>query len=603
MWTNETMQDGTAGANRPAAAGRLGAIHWHSWAPLRRAGVAALLLCAGGCVWEHENRGKVDLGVEVAANPQAGSAAFRDTIGAVSYYEGMGPMRVRGYGVVVGLGRNGSRDCPRAIYDQIVQNLYKQYRFVGDRIGERSVKPEQMLDSLDTAVVLVQGDIPPVAVEGSRFDVTVTALPGTQTKSLEGGRLFPVELQVYREASTGTTAGKTLALATGPLFTNPFADEQSATRVSSLQATILGGGRVAESRRVRLVLTQPSYALARRIQDRLNARFPGSPRTADATSPSFVQLQVPEEFHEDTGHFLALVRSLLLHSDPNAEATRARELGQEMLDPAAAHAQIALTFEGLGRAALPVLRDLYAHPKEYVTFHAGVAGLRLGDHLAGDAMTLLANNPQSEFRFSAIRALGEARGMGATAIALRKLLHDDDSRVCVAAYEALVRRGDPEIHSQVIAGDNFVLDIIPDVARPLVYVRRTGERRIALFGHTLRCTPPIVYRAPQGRVTLTAQPGDEALTVVRTASGSGAMSPPLDAPFEVPALTRLLGSEADVDADGQVVGFGLGYGDVVRVLWQLCRDGAIEAPFVQEQPNTAELFGPAQPGGRPESEL
>ena len=48
---------------------------------------------------------------------------------------------------------------------------------------------------------------------------------------------------------------------------------------------------------------------------------------------------------------------------------------------------------------------------------------------------------------------------------------------------------------------------------------------------------------------------------------------------------------------------GLDYGAVVRALYFLCRDGCINEKFMLEQPNPAEMFGPARPQGRPESEL
>ena len=51
------------------------------------------------------------------------------------------------------------------------------------------------------------------------------------------------------------------------------------------------------------------------------------------------------------------------------------------------------------------------------------------------------------------------------------------------------------------------------------------------------------------------------------------------------------------------MGLGLDYGAVVRALYYLCQDHAINAKFILEQPNAAELFGPARPAGRPESEL
>ncbi len=402
---------------------------------------------------------------------------------------------------------------------------------------------------------------------------------------------------------TAAISGRTLARASGPVFLNPFSEGDAPTASNPLEAVIIGGGTALKDRRIRLVLGEPSYQRARQIRDRINAHFPGSDKVADATSQSYVQLDIPEEYRRDTAHFLALVRALFLSRDAQFAPARARVLAEELTNPAAPHALIALSFEGLGRAALPVLDGLYAHPKEYVSFHAAAAGLRLKDHVACDAMVMHARNSAGEYRFPAIRALARAEGRAGAAIALRGLLDDQDPRVQIAAYEALILRQDPTIRSTPIAGDNFILDQIPSERANLLYVQRSGSRRIALFGNSLTCTPPVLYRSPDGSLTINASVGDTALGVLRVVPATGSMSPIVPAPFELPEFIRLLGSEAGAGLSGEVVGLGLDYGAVVRALYHLCRDQSINAAFTLEQPNAAEQFGPPRRAGRPESEL
>lgn len=593
--------------------------HAAAWSPmeaahmdtssLRRIG-SLIMVCVAfgalppGCVTEHENKAKVELGVAAKVNPGASSASYRDTIGAHAYFEGMGPMRVRGYGLVVGLGKNGSSDCPRPIYDRLVQSLYKQHRFSSGVVGEKGVSPEHLIADLDTAVVLVQGDIPPAASEKTPFDVFVSAIPGTQTKSLRGGRLFTAELEVFRDVGKDVAiTGQVLARGAGAVFINPFSDAESATQSSELEGVVLGGGVATKDRRVRLVLTEPSYPRARQIQDRINAHFSAGAKVADAISPSFVQLQVPTEFRLDAGHFLALIRGMFLNRDPAFESARARELAAELLSPVAPHPQIAWCFESLGRSAMPVLEELYGNAKDFVRFHAAAAGMRLGDHVASDTMATLALESEGEFRFQAIRALGEARWMGAAATPLRTLLSDADPRVRVAAYEALIARHDSTIQSIDVGPGNFRLDSIPSNGDGFVYAKRTKEQRIALFGVDLRCTTPLLYRSSDGSMTLNAAEGDSAITILRTVVASGTTSQPISAPLQLSGLVSLLGQDAAVDTDNHAIGLGFDYGSVVRALYQLSQSGVIEAKFILEEPNAAELFGPAQPQGRPESEL
>jgi len=576
-------------------------------ASLVRHGAVIMLLAfisLGGCTWGTEERQRMDLGVDPSASPVADSVAYRDTVGAYTYYDGLRSMRVRGYGLVVGLGRNGSRDCPRRVRNRLIEAMYKQRKVAGSELGVEPVTPEQLIDDLGTAVVAVSAEIPPAKLRGSTFDVMVAALPGTQTKSLRGGRLYRTDLEVFRPVSASVSiTGQVLANASGPVFQNPFSEADAATKSNPLEGIIVGGGRAVKDRRLRLVLTVPSYQRATQIQNRINAHFPGPAKIADAQSPSFVRLRVPEEYRSDTGHFLGLVRGLYISRDPKFAAARARLLAEEIISPTAPHALIAVAFEGFGRAASPELDRLYGHSKDYVSFHAAAAGLRLGDHIAADTMVMHAGKNGSEFRFKAIRALGRTRGIAGAAIALRKLLDDPDPRIQIEAYEALIERGDSAIVSSRVAGDNFILDEVASTGSNFIYVKRSGSRRLALFGQDLRCMPPLLYRADDGSVTINARSGDEVVTILRMITATGSTSPPVPAPFELHAIIRLMGSAAAVDYDGKVLGLGLDYATVVGALHNLCQDQSINAEFILEQPNVAELFGPLQPEGRPESEL
>lgn len=574
-----------------------------------RTGIARLIFTAtiafaAGCTIYENLKERKEITVPAITPELTGSHAYKDTIGALAYYEGLTPMRVRGYGLVVGLGKNGSSDCPKPVFERLVQSLYKQQRLSSSIVGVKDVTPEQLIASLDTAVVVVQGEIPPAAINGSHFDVSVMALPGTSTKSLLGGRLYTTELELFKPLPSGVSLmGQSMARAAGPLFLNPFADAGSATKSQPLQGIVVGGGLVTQDRRVRLVLSSASYSDARRIQERINSHFTGAPKVADAISPSFVQIHIPAEYREDGGHFLALVRSLYLSREPSFEASRARQLADEMVNPSAPHALIALCFEGLNRAALPVLDELYKHPKDYVSFHAAVAGARLEDPVAHDALAHHASRPQSEYRFQAIRALGEARQSGAAGASLRKLLIDSDPRVQVAAYEALVLRNDMTVHSKVLGGDNFRLDVIPASGTHFIYAKRSGSRRIAVFGSDLRCTPPILYRSPDGALTVNAASDATALSVIRTVVSSAATTPPFTVNFELVPLIELMGADAAADNQGIPMGLGLDYGSVVRALHYLCESKAVDARFILEQPNAAEIFGPPRAITRPESEF
>lgn len=584
--------------------------HHHRRRPVRPgaaagAAVAVLLSSLASCTFGPDRYKRMDLGVDPKAPAHMNSAAYRDTIGAVTFYEGLGNMRVSGYGLVVGLGRNGSTECPKPIFDRLVREIEKQYRSGVTVVGATRVSPERLIRDPDTAVVMVTGDIPPGAVAGQRFDVAVTAIPGTETKSLRGGRLYTCELtySVAVSESVRQDSGRTLALGAGPIFTNPFSDsEDAATVTNPLEGVILGGGLVTQDRRVQLVLTQPSHGLAAQIERRINAEFSGGRKVADAVSPAFIRIDIPERHHRDAEHFLALLRHLYLPINPGFAPQRVRELADEMVQPDAPHADISLCFEGLGQGALPALTELYTHSRDFVSFHAAAAGLRLEDPVAVEIMAAHAHDAPCPFRYQAIRALGRADHLATAATPLRRLLADDDSRVRIAAYKELARRGDMAVAASVVGEDGFFLDVVKSPAAPLIYARRGDERRLAVFGAGLKLIPPVFYVSPENLLTVSADDDDSELTIIRRSPLSGSASAPIPCSLELVPFIELLGRDAD-EVAGQVRGLGLDYGMVVHALYSLCLARAIGAEFVLEEDNAAELFGPPRTPRRPESEL
>ena len=145
------------------------------------------------------------------------------------------PTVVRGYGLVVGLDGTGSGDIPPDVRTHMLQVMGR--RGVGSETsGFGHLDPELMLDSQDTAVVIVEAIIPqgatgrkrtpPVSgreaeiLPGTTFDVMVTADPRTSTTSLEGGQLYTTEMRPG-PLMAGSLQAFALAESSGPLFINP----------------------------------------------------------------------------------------------------------------------------------------------------------------------------------------------------------------------------------------------------------------------------------------------------------------------------------------------------------------------------------------------
>ena len=552
-----------------------------------------------------------DTGVDEPASEQADairrfneSKAYQGTIGSYSWFEGIGDLPVRGYGLVVGLGENGSRRCPARIRRRLSAEIRKKYGLGDARKGLDHISLEKMINAPDTAVVFVHGSIRPAALAGTKFDLTIQALPDTETTSLAGGRLYTCDLRYYQQRGAGVVQeGKVVARGEGPVFVNPFAQrESSATPVDLRTARIIGGGTNLKVRRVRVVLSSPSYAMAVNVQDKVNDRFGGGARIAVAESPSYISLKIPSEYQDRELYFLALVRHLYLSRETGFENRRALELAAEMPDLRAPHDSIGLALEGLGKSIRPVVRNLYTHALPHVTFYAARTGLRMSDDMAVAVLGEHALDPNSPYQEEAIRTLGETAGGSRASYPLWQVLNSNlDINARVLAYESLVGHQNTVVDSKNI-GNNFVMDHIPAPdGGEVIYCKVTAEPRIAIIGAP-RCKTPLFYRHAQGLVTLTADAGAQEITAIRQ-TASGRVSPPTTTSLEVTDLISLLGAKAGTDRFGKVNGLGLNYSQIIDVIASLCENGTIDAEFKIERPGTVEITGPKRPTGRPGSEL
>lgn len=583
----------------------------HSRALRARTPVALFMTClllTGGCEPEKAKVMERPGGtMEKDASGELSTTAMAGTIGSIAYAEGgLRLMRVRGYGLVTGLINKGSRRCPDSLRNYLVDSI-RRTRMSDPYRRKTGDEPSasEMISSPDTAVVMVEAEIPAGAIKGRPFDVRVTAVD-EETTSLTGGVLLQTELKVFQSISPANVIeGKTLARAGGPIFINPFREATAtAAAINLREGHIIAGGETIESRKLSLATSIESYSTVRQIQDAINTRFKTDPPTASADSPRTITLQVPAEFRGREGRFLEMLLHLPLSNAQAEIQARGKLLAAELSQPDAQHRQIALSLEGIGRPAIDFIRPLYAHTDRQVNFYAAATGLRLGDTAALDVIVRHATDPRSPMRYQAIRELGECRMPARATPVLHELLDGEDAEIRILAYEAL-RLVDRSAVLQVVVGErlrNFQLEVVPSEGRPMIYTRRTKAPRIALIGGDLMaCKPPLLYSEAGGPVTITAKAGDTMVAILK--KDPARTLGPYYSPLSVAVFTKFLGHDMRTDPDGKLEGLGLDYGAVVGILYRLCESKGIDADLRWEQPSTDELLGPLQPMGRPESEL
>ncbi|MCA1941786.1 MAG: flagellar basal body P-ring protein FlgI [Caenispirillum bisanense] len=211
------------------------------------------------------------------------AAAAASRIKDIADFEGVRNNLLVGYGLVVGLDGTG---------DDIKKMPFTRESLISmlERLGVNT--RDALLEPKNVAAVMVTGELPPFARQGSRIDVTVSALGDAD--SLLGGTLLVTPLL--------GADGEVYAVGQGQVQVGGFkAQGQAATVTKGVptSARIPSGALVEreipfdmrELNQVKIALRNPDFTTARRIAQAINA-FLGTP-AAQPTDPATVQVVVP----------------------------------------------------------------------------------------------------------------------------------------------------------------------------------------------------------------------------------------------------------------------------------------------------------------------
>ncbi|UCD75584.1 MAG: flagellar basal body P-ring protein FlgI [Phycisphaerales bacterium] len=521
---------------------------------------------------------------------------LRGTIASRAAVVGYQPIVVRGYGLVVGLNGTGSSDIPPSLRAHMLAEMGR-HGIGSERTGTAHINPTAMLNSPDTAVVVVEAVIPPGAIgrrylprkwgeakqviPGTKFDVRVYADPRTGTTSLEGGRLYTCELRPGLP-QTGSRQASPLAEAGGPIFANPFTDPGTdSTAVNRTVGRILNGGEVLEDMPVKLRLFDPSHSGSSHLQNTINAKFPEEPLqggpTAHGESDESIEITVPPSYRDNTEEFVQLLRHTTIRlSDPEGSAGLVR---RSVLENPADAETASWRWRALGPRALPVIRDFYDHVEELPRLAALQAGAKLNDALVVPHLIDMARNASAQSRIPAVNLLGEMRVDPRIGGALRELLDDEDVGVRLAVYEALVKRGDPSIQ-RIAVGEKFIVDVL-ESDHPMIYIAQLGQPRIVIFSRDLSLNLPITVQIWSNRLMLKGDAGQEQVDVFYRQSPEDIRGVVLTADRNLAEFVRFLGHRTTIEQPAP--GLGLSYGQTVGALYQIWSQNYIAADFKAEQ--------------------
>ncbi|WP_432797390.1 flagellar basal body P-ring protein FlgI [Poriferisphaera sp. WC338] len=530
-----------------------------------------------------------------------GPGYLHNTVGSLAQIDGYTPMLVSNHSLIVDLPETGSRQVPLELRQVLINELRKQGVGSASK-GMRWLSPERMLNDKGSAVVAVQGFIPPGAIPGTKFDLLVSALPGTDTTSLAGGRLWRTKLAVLGTELAGRYIHEE-ADAIGPVYMNPLYHNEEgskAKRTFQRQAIVIGGGTVTRKRELRLVLNQPSSMRARLISNRINEKFGEITDRADLAKPanqSRIDINVPKRWMYQTEELMRLIMSTYLEVSPGFEERKAAQLVKVLEKNPSEEKRVSYAWRALGKMSLPVLKLIYDSPKPHVQRAALAAGAWLGDETTTQ---YLANYAKSEDmatrKFAAEQMMFLAKSIRGEAI-MSQLLDDVVLEVRVAAYESLAVNNHQLLERYVVkdkmGGVKFIVDRIEGVTRPMIYVtHRTGVPRIVLFNSQLRLDDVgfgalwnnrlMVRSDGQGVATVYYMPTKRervlALSEGEKTPKSEGQQFTIDS--TVASLIYVLSHRTNMDDPNP--GLNLTYSQVVDTLYVLSKSGYIDAPIELE---------------------
>lgn len=224
--------------------------------------------------------------------------------------EGVRENMLVGYGLVVGLNGTG---------DKLNNTAFTEKSLIAylERLGVNT-RGEQ-LKTKNVAAVSVTASLPPFARQGSRIDITASAMG--DSKSLQGGMLLATPL-------IGAD-GEVYAVAQGPLSIGGFSaggdSGSSITKAVPTSGTISDGAIVEREidfafndlSIINISLRNPDVTTAKKIERVINSNLLG--QYALAIDPGTVSLNVPREYRGRVAMLLADIEQLKVETDQSAK--------------------------------------------------------------------------------------------------------------------------------------------------------------------------------------------------------------------------------------------------------------------------------------------
>ena len=486
-------------------------------------------------------------------------------VGDLAVPWGLFPVQVESIGLVVGLRGTGSDPSPSPLREMLLDEMR----------ARRVTNPNQVLASDTTAMVRVRSVFRPGIQEGDYCDIEVRVPSRSETTSLRGGKLLMASLREMGYLGNRIRNGKRLGTAVGPIMVDPSADAKG-DEVLSGRGWILGGGRVSQSRHLRLVLKPDHQKLVNsaRTAEAVNKRFHSYYKgiktgVANAKDDKSIVLKVHPDYKDNVQRYVQVVRAIALRESPSEQIARLSDLSRRLQSPETA-AQAALELEALGKPGVDTLKEGIESLDPEVRFYSAEALAYLDQREAAKPLGEAAEKYPA-FRVFALTALSAMNCFDARE-QLQGLLEVPSAETRYGAFRALwAMNPDDSLVLGETLGGQFSYHVLDLPGPDMIHVTRTRRPEIVVFGKDQQFKIPFAVNAGNHIMVTSRKPGE--ISVSRFVAGE-------------PSQQRTVSTQVD-DVIRAIAEVGGTYPDVVQALQEAKAAGVLASRFEVEALPTA----------------
>jgi flagellar P-ring protein precursor FlgI len=232
-------------------------------------------------------------------------------------FEGVRENLLIGYGLVVGLNGTG---------DTLSSSIFTRESLVGmlERLGVNA--RDDSLKTDNVAAVMVTATLPPFAKQGTRIDLTISAIG--DSKSLLGGTLLVTPLvgadgEVYAVAQGPVAVGGVAAQGAGATLSRGVPTNGRIASGAIIEREIAFDLQALDT--IRISLRNPDFTTAKRITQAINA-FIGAP-VARSQDSATVSILVPDNYRGQNVALITDIEQLQVTPDMSAKVVIDEQTG------------------------------------------------------------------------------------------------------------------------------------------------------------------------------------------------------------------------------------------------------------------------------------